>query len=58
MKASDLLESESIENNYWNIGERAVFTPSDSIETSKVEVSVIDVDTNSVIMTGILQNAS
>jgi len=58
-QVNDLLDADARINNLWNIGERAVYDPGygpdESIEYKKVEVTVVDLESNSIIMTGILQ---
>ena len=42
-------------DNYWEIGEILSYTPSDDIAGKKVSATVVDVQTNSIVMYGILQ---
>ncbi|MCK4332977.1 MAG: hypothetical protein KAV40_05295 [Thermoplasmatales archaeon] len=49
------LDSKSKENGAWDIGERVVYTPTVDITNLYVEAAVIDRETNSMLMTGILQ---
>ena len=51
----DLLSSESKEDNFWNIGERFVYNL-ENISYLQVTLSIVDVDTKSVIYDKIIQN--
>jgi hypothetical protein len=50
---ADLIDAESAEDGYWNIGEELVFNY--DIRNLQVEVRIIDPYSNSVVMMGILQ---
>ena len=45
----------SDDDNYWEIGEIISYKPSEAIAGKKVSATVVDVETNSVVMYGILQ---
>jgi hypothetical protein len=45
----------SDDDNYWEIGEIISYTPSEEIVGKKVSATVVDVQTNSIVMHGILQ---
>ncbi len=49
----DLLDQKSAEDGFWNIGEELVF--SHDIRNLQVEVKIIDANSNSVVMMGLLQ---
>ncbi|UCF49072.1 MAG: type IV pilin [Thermoplasmatales archaeon] len=49
----DLLDAESIEDGFWNIGEEIIINY--DIRDLQVEVKIIDAETNSVVMMGLLQ---
>jgi len=53
--AGDLLDPIDKEDGLWNIGERAIYTPDNSIPGSRVEVIVFDPVSNAVLMNGVLQ---
>ena len=42
----------------WNIGEKVSYTPSVAVTGCHVEVTVVDVETNSVVMRGTIQRGS
>jgi len=52
-KIEDLLDPKLAKDGYWNIGEELVF--SYDIRNLQVEVKIIDADSNSVVMMGLLQ---
>jgi hypothetical protein len=55
-RAKDILDNTTSNgDNYWNLGERVTFTPSYDISDLSVEVTVVDIDSNSIVMQGILQ---
>jgi len=39
----------------WNIGEKVSYTPSVAVTGCRVEVTVVDVETNSIVMRGTIQ---
>ena len=53
--AEDLLNSDSKENNLWDIGERLVYEP-DDITYLYVSIQVVDKKSNSLLFDGILQD--
>jgi hypothetical protein len=57
--ARDYLDGDSLSNRLWNIGEKIVYDPSqvikDNIAYYQVTCTVVDVESNSVIMRGIIQ---
>lgn len=48
------LDHDSKENNLWNIGEKYIY-PDNRVTDERVEVSVVDVESNTIIMRGTLQ---
>lgn len=54
-QVSDYLNNESKENGVWNTAEQVIY-PADDISGLLVEVTVIDLDSNSLVMMGTLQN--
>jgi FlaG/FlaF family flagellin (archaellin) len=52
-KIEDLMDPEDVEDGFWNIGEELVF--SHDIRQLQVEVRIIDPDSDSVVMMGVLQ---
>jgi len=58
-----ILGNESKNNNYWNIGENIIINATNDLPNldlfgSKVDVTVVDMNTNSVILTGVLKDGS
>ena len=53
LTVSDYLNNESRDNGVWNIGERVVY-PAGDIADLEVSVTIIDVKSNSIIMSGII----
>jgi hypothetical protein len=52
-KIEDLMDPEDVEDGYWNIGEDLVFNH--DIRMLQVDVRIIDPDSDSVVMMGVLQ---
>jgi hypothetical protein len=57
IEVSDYIESDLNSNGKWDIGERVIY-PAGDMSGFLVDVSVIDLDSNSVVMMGTLQEAS
>lgn len=60
---SQLLDSNALSNNLWNLGEKAIIDASKSpineiIVNARVDVTVVDVPSNSVVLMGVLQEVS
>ena len=55
MTVGDLLDDESKEDGKWNIGEKLSYAPSLDITGRQVRILVIDEESGSVVMQGILQ---
>jgi len=55
MTIGDLLDNESKADGKWNIGEKLSYTPSLDITGRQVRILVIDEESGSIIMQGILQ---
>ena len=54
--ADDILDNSNSNNdNLWSIGEKISYTPLIDITNLEVEVTVVDVISNSIVMRGILQ---
>jgi FlaG/FlaF family flagellin (archaellin) len=53
-----LNHNSSDDDEYWEIGEVIVYNPNLELTGLRVETSVIDKETNSVVMTGIVQRRS
>jgi hypothetical protein len=48
--------SDTLDDDFWDIGEKVVYTPTEVIEEdSKVSVAVVDAETNSLVMMVTLQ---
>ena len=56
-KVGDYLNNESKDNGVWNMGERVIY-PAGDVMDLEVWVSVVDVQSNSVIMMGIIQEGA
>lgn len=57
--ANDILDnSTSNGDNLWSISEKVTYTPAFDITDREVEVTVVDIVSNSIIMRGILQGGS
>jgi FlaG/FlaF family flagellin (archaellin) len=54
MTAGDLLDEESSEDGLWNLGERLIY-PAGDITSLSIEVAVIDTESNTVLMSGVLK---
>ena len=50
----DFLDNESKEDGVWGLGERMVYPPGEDVWGLQVEVSVVDVESNSIVLSGIL----
>ena len=56
INASDNMTASAIADNLWGIGEKVKYNPEHrNLESSKVEILVVDVESNSVIMRTIIQ---
>ena len=60
--ASELLDSESVKDNYWNLGENIIVDASKSpifeiLKNAQVYLAVVDVNSNSAVLMGVLQEA-
>jgi FlaG/FlaF family flagellin (archaellin) len=54
--AEDYLDSNSSDNDeYWEIGETIAYNPHTELNGVRVETTVVDKETNSVVMNGIIQ---
>jgi len=53
---------DALNNNLWNIGERLVINSTtdlnENIEHASVDLTIVDVESNTVIMMGVIQEAS
>jgi hypothetical protein len=57
--ARDHLSSNSSDNDeYWEIGEVVVYNPNLELSGLRVETTIVDKETNSIVMTGIIQGGS
>ena len=60
--ARDFLDSSYISNEKWDIGEKLMIDVEDLVDPSinitnlQIEVTVVDVESNSIVLTGILQD--
>ena len=57
--ARDYLNSNSSDNDdYWEIGEVVVYNPNVNLNGERVETTIVDKETRSVVMTGIIQGGN
>jgi len=61
--ALEVLDLEAVENGFWNLGEKIVIDASKSpigenITNALVDLTVVDIRSNSVVLMGILQEAT
>jgi len=52
---SDYLNNESKANERWNVGERVVY-PAENISGLRIVITVIDVESDSIVMKGVLRD--
>lgn len=55
IKIGDFLDDNAKEDNLWGIGEWFIYNHYTNLEGQKVAISIVDVESNSVIMMGSLQ---
>ena len=57
--AEDYLNSNSSDNDeYWEIGELVVYNPGIELSGKRIETTIVDKETKSVVMTGIIQGGN
>jgi len=59
IKAKDYLDSNSSDNDdYWEIGEIVSYNPNIELTGMRVETTVVDKETNSIVMNGVIQGGN
>lgn len=57
--AGDYINSNSSDNDeYWEIGELVVYNPGFELSGKRIETTIVDKETKSVIMTGLIQGGN
>jgi hypothetical protein len=57
--AGDYINSNSSDNDeYWEIGEVVVYNPNIELNGERIETTIVDKETKSVVMTGIIQGGN
>lgn len=59
IKAKDYLDSNSSDNDdYWEIGEIVSYNPNIKLKGMRVETTIVDKETNSIVMNGVIQGGN